>query len=168
MSPSPAAKPRPRRYLRVGCLLIALAGMVAFFTPMYLGLREAFFSPPVELSGAGFDAAHLAHVAAESGIVFPLGTEGIEYCYKHGQDPYGFAKVAIPATKREAFLKRNAAGPPASGERLAETYYLAWWRPGRLRNLQQLSAKQGSSPVVHAYVGEEAGRLVVYVRWFYC
>lgn len=105
------SRPAKRRSLKLGCLLIAPAALLAFFTPMYQGLREAFFSPPVELSGEKFDATRIAHVAVESGIVFPLGTVGFEYHYQHGQNPYGFAKLSVPADKVEAMLARAKIVP---------------------------------------------------------
>lgn len=132
---------------------------------MYLGLRGAFFSPPVELSGEQFDAAHIAHVAAESGIVFPLGTVGLDYHYQHGQDPYCFAKLSVPADKVAAILAR-ARIVPTPGFGSVSAPGLSWWRPGNLVKARQLSGKGPNSTSACCIVGEEAGQTVVYVAWF--
>lgn len=160
--------PRPpttRRSLKLGCLLIALAALLAFFAPMYLGLREAFFSPPVDLSGEKFDAAHLAHVAAESGIVFPSGTVGLEYHYRHVQDPYGLAKLSVPADKVETMLARAKIVPAPRFVPAADPG-LAWWHPETLAQARELSGEGRGGRAVRCVVGVEAGQTVVYVAWF--
>jgi len=153
---------------RVGCLLAL--GVVCLFgalmLPLYFGLREAFFSPPVNLSGARFDAAHIAHVAAESGIVFPSGTVGLEYHYQHGQDPYGFAKLAVPADKAEAMVARPKRGS-SRGHGAISDPGLAWWQPGKLTKPREVAGSEAANRVVWAVTGAEAERCVVYVAWFY-
>lgn len=162
--PAPPKAPR-NRYLGPGLLLAVLAGLGAFFLDMYLGLREAFFSPPVVLSGEQFDAARLAHVAADTGIVFPLGTVGLEYHYRHGQDPYGFAKLSIPADKVD-FLLAHAKIVHMPGFVPASDPGLSWWQPQSLVNMRELSGKHDESTAAKCVVGEESGRTIVYVAWF--
>ena len=158
---------QPTKRSRFGCFLAisVLLMFGALMLPTYFGLREAFFSPPVELSGEGFDSAHIAHVAAESGLVFPLGTVGLEYHYKHGQDPYGFAKLRIPAGAVERLLARakikfEPGYVPAAGPGLP------WWRPHALEKPRELAGQGQNYTTVRCIVGEEAGQTIVYVAWF--
>lgn len=143
---------------KVGLLLLFVACLTAGC--LKFGDDKEFLSPNVTIQ-------HLQRVNSLTGVQFPPGTTGLAYLYLgSGIDDSLAIKVAIPPEKREDLLRNEVF---VKGRQEAPHLQIGrakpWWKLDALKHSTHRKLELPQGRFLECSLGEEDGKLVLYLSW---
>ncbi len=120
-----------------------------------------------ELDGASIGADTIAQIEEESGIDLPDGTKGLKFHYTPPIDPIVFAKLEIPSEKKQA-IKARISALTFSGNAFPSNFAndkCKWW-PSSPANVVVSKEAFANGYYIEAHLVEEAGILLLYLKYF--
>lgn len=131
------------------------------------GCDPISFGEDVDLSGTSFTAAKLAEVSSVTGIIFPVGSTGMDYFYQgSGIDDALATKIKIPAESKDEFLKNQVFVIGKNSKPSCEIGRgKSWWHPevliDRVDRVQELAPAR----FLEVSFGTDNSDCIVYLSW---
>lgn len=121
-----------------------------------------------ELDARSFTPEYIKFVEQRIGITIPAGSRGLNMYNAQAEiDPSFMAKIAIPDTSAESFIKELKKIPNDS---VVVTNYLSekltWWKPSKDSvRIERRFFRSPGNDFVDILLCEENGQPVLYINW---
>lgn len=147
-------------WLRIACL--ATAGATTLYAVWTLLVGILLFS--AFSSVRTISDVTISTIAEETGLAFPRDAKLTHFVETPPVDPTWVARVTMPRSSQETFLKSASAMRPAEGIFLGGTFKSTpWWRPRKVI-FQRRYSEPRTNFLVNVVASEESGLLVAYIE----
>lgn len=141
---------------------------VTLFLILVLGvIMSACSRGDYELDEKSFNAKSLELVRERTGLMIPTNAHGLNMFYSGRHvDPWFLAKIEIPASSAEVFMKglEQFPSPTRHATNPISEKRPAWWGPLETTIRSDRSFIRSNS-AVHLLLCYEDGRWILYVEW---